>query len=769
MLIFDKKKYSRDLKGVVKETDRSAKKMTKDFKEVEGGIGGMGKALKGLKAGFAALAASAVVAGTFRLISAAKDAAASIAQIGDVADRIDITVEALQGLRFAATSVGLATQQVDIGLQRFSRRLAEARSGTGEAKAALEELKIEFRDTDGNVKSTTELLFDVADAFKRTTSESERLRLGFKLFDSEGVALAQVLSVGRDRLQELTREGIDLGAILEDSLVRQAQELNIELGKLEAASTAQVKKALLSLSPVLLSLAEKAASLAESIGKLLGPKVDIKFLGKKEINRLIRDADIAILKLQRQTRGFAGRFLSGDEQTLLSMLEQEFEARKELIARRTQLEEAARNEKRLKELESLAATQKTLLTEKEKFLKRVEKIELAQLTKTQRDILTLNKELQNLLALEEVVGAEETLRIRKSLLDSLKKAELENQEEILEERLKKEKEFRDAALSTIKGAIGLSDELLTNFDSIRLMLVEANAMSDNLTGPLAHLVGVLPSRTGANLSFIREQVNLQMEEIRRQLRELTVELGHAPTKAASEAIQKEINRLKERGEFIIRLQARLDKEGLAKYQIELGEATEEGLDKGIQKAFRDVIDTGSFKDFFSTIGESVFDSITDSLIEAFTDKVVRDTFANLFASAGTSGSILNLLGQVAGLFSGFSGGGGGSATLPANANLDFTLAHRGGIVPNLPGSSPFRDSVAMGLTPGERVLSREQTNDLNEFLKEGNEPPQQTVININAIDTQTGVEFLLKNRNILAGITQSDFERNGQLRTLRGR
>jgi hypothetical protein len=57
--------------------------------------------------------------------------------IGKTADTIGVGVEALQELRFAAKASGVEQQTLDMALQRFTRRAAEAAEGTGEAKDAL--------------------------------------------------------------------------------------------------------------------------------------------------------------------------------------------------------------------------------------------------------------------------------------------------------------------------------------------------------------------------------------------------------------------------------------------------------------------------------------------------------------------------------------------------------------------------------------------------------------------------------------------------------
>ena len=119
-----------------------------------------------------------------------------------------------------------------MALQRFTRRAAEAAQGTGEAKDALAQMGIALRDQSGNLRSSEDLLGDVADAFARIEDPAERVRLAFKLFDSEGVALVNLLRGGSGALEEMRERARDLGIVLDEHLVRDAERARTELDTL---------------------------------------------------------------------------------------------------------------------------------------------------------------------------------------------------------------------------------------------------------------------------------------------------------------------------------------------------------------------------------------------------------------------------------------------------------------------------------------------------------------------------------------------------------
>jgi lambda family phage tail tape measure protein len=184
--------------------------------------------------------------------------------IGKTADTIGIGVEALQELRFAAKSSGVEQQTLDMALQRFTQRTAEAAQSTGEAKDALAQMGIALRDQDGHLRQSEDLLADVADAFARIEDPAERVRLAFKLFDSEGVALVNLLSDGSSALDQMRERARDLGIVLDEHLVRDAERARTELDTLAKVVSANLTRAALEAAPV---IADLSSWLAEVAGK----------------------------------------------------------------------------------------------------------------------------------------------------------------------------------------------------------------------------------------------------------------------------------------------------------------------------------------------------------------------------------------------------------------------------------------------------------------------------------------------------------------------
>jgi len=218
------------------------------------------KASKGLKfVGGTAKMASKAVLGVSAAATAAASAIAVFTKVNvnaldaldKTASKLGVSVEFLQQMRFAAEQTGIETRTLDMGLQRFIRRVAEAAKGTGEAKGALQQLGIEFKNADGSARNIQDILFDVADGLANTASEGERVRLAFKFFDSEGVALVNTLKGGSAELKNFFDQAENLGILISSDTTKKAAAFNDQLNIIKRQFTAITQNLVGAFLPVL--------------------------------------------------------------------------------------------------------------------------------------------------------------------------------------------------------------------------------------------------------------------------------------------------------------------------------------------------------------------------------------------------------------------------------------------------------------------------------------------------------------------------------------
>ncbi len=257
------------------------------FNSVNKSVNGTQKAMKKLAGAFAGAFA------VRQLVQFGKESVQLADDIGKVADKLGVTTDFLQRMQFAAEQTGIATNTLNMGLQRFTRRVAEARNGTGEAKAALEQLGIALKDSDGNARSIEDVLADVSDGLAATADSGEKVRLAFKFFDSEGVALVSTLGEGSEALKLLTESAT---GVIPEQTIRDAERFNDAMNRIQ-------RQVLTPLRNKLIEIATAFLDVGEAMG-LIDPEPQLKSLDElnAEYDALQHSIVATTLSLRDNTR-----------------------------------------------------------------------------------------------------------------------------------------------------------------------------------------------------------------------------------------------------------------------------------------------------------------------------------------------------------------------------------------------------------------------------------------------------------------------------------
>lgn len=212
-----------------------------------------------------ALLSAAGIGGFGYLVKQSLNATDALAK---TANKIGTTTEALSRLHYTAGLASVETRTMDMAMQRFTRRLAEAAQGTGEAKSALRELNIDAKSLQ-KIPLDEQMLI-LADAFEDVGTEADKVRLAFKLFDSEGVSLVNVLKTGSDGLREMFNEAGALGAVMSSGAAKGVERASDSLVRFGTLTKGLVDQFVAALAPAIeaatTALKDWALRIAEAEG-----------------------------------------------------------------------------------------------------------------------------------------------------------------------------------------------------------------------------------------------------------------------------------------------------------------------------------------------------------------------------------------------------------------------------------------------------------------------------------------------------------------------
>lgn len=176
---------------------------------------------------------------------------------GKMAQKVGVSVEELSKLQYAAKLADVDTQQLQGGLVRLAKGMGEAAQGTGEANKAFTAMGITLKNTDGSLKTSSQVLGDVADAFAKYEDGAQKTALAVAIFGRSGADLIPLLNGGRDSIKGAGDELERFGGVITAQAAKNAEIFNDNLTRLTTIGTAFGQSIANNILPYLTKLTEE--------------------------------------------------------------------------------------------------------------------------------------------------------------------------------------------------------------------------------------------------------------------------------------------------------------------------------------------------------------------------------------------------------------------------------------------------------------------------------------------------------------------------------
>lgn len=235
------------------------------FDSIKRNLGDLGNAARSLKGVLGTLGVALSAAGLGAMVKSALDSADALSKLSQ---RVGITVESLSLLMPAAELSGVSAEKFEGGLRRLAARMLEAATGSAEAARSFEALGVAFRNQDGSLRATDQVLLDLADRFKTMPDGAEKTALAMQIFGKSGADLIPFLNQGRDGVEALTAEMQALGLQIGGDTAAQAEVFNDALAKVRMAVGSIANRVIEAFLPAMNQMAEGMVESAKQGGTL---------------------------------------------------------------------------------------------------------------------------------------------------------------------------------------------------------------------------------------------------------------------------------------------------------------------------------------------------------------------------------------------------------------------------------------------------------------------------------------------------------------------
>lgn len=217
--------FEKGSKRAQAQTESLGKKMTR----VAGAIG-------------TAFVASIGVDTVRSLVEMGKAAVDTVGALGEQAQQLGVTTDALQEFRFVASQTGIEQAEIDKALQRLTRTIGDLAAPTKAQAAAMEQLGLSTDALKG--LSADRALVVLSEAFNKLPDAAARSAVGFDLMGKSFQTLLPLLNEGPERINAMVKAAHDLGIVLSSEDIANADKYADQIAALNASADAQKAAAL---------------------------------------------------------------------------------------------------------------------------------------------------------------------------------------------------------------------------------------------------------------------------------------------------------------------------------------------------------------------------------------------------------------------------------------------------------------------------------------------------------------------------------------------
>lgn len=222
--------FTGDYSGVEKAGQQIPRILDSIEKRVSGSLDSIGSSLKRMGALFVAqFSARAVVNAIDELINRQKD-------LKNSAESLGIAARDLALYQYALKQVGIEGQDTTAIIRTLYQRMLD-KEVLSEGVRVFSALGVSVKNSNGTLKSFTEILPELANKFAGMTDGVAKTRLAVQLFGEKGLELLPFLNRGAAGIEELTAKAQKLGVAFDAEANANAVRLHRTMGELGAQTS----------------------------------------------------------------------------------------------------------------------------------------------------------------------------------------------------------------------------------------------------------------------------------------------------------------------------------------------------------------------------------------------------------------------------------------------------------------------------------------------------------------------------------------------------
>jgi hypothetical protein len=259
--------------------------------------------------GFNSGLGSLVGAATLTAIGALADRAlANISALKTTSAQLNVTTKDLQEYGYAAKAVGVEQADLNNALGDLTEKIGAARLGNKEAIDTFKKLGVDVTTLKGRAKDTGEVMGELVGRISSVTDPAKRAAIESKLLGESWQKIDPLLASGADRVNGLRNAAQDLGIVLSDKQIQEADQTAKKLEQVKMVLEANIASVVANNATAIAGLANSLTTLSSGLSNFWSqdPKGAMAVLGALAGARLGAAGGLPGIALGAGIGAFAG-------------------------------------------------------------------------------------------------------------------------------------------------------------------------------------------------------------------------------------------------------------------------------------------------------------------------------------------------------------------------------------------------------------------------------------------------------------------------------
>lgn len=215
-----------------------------------------------------AFAAAFTVTAVANFGRAVREAVGEASSLVKMADKVGVASDDLQRMVFGFGQAGVAASDMERNLEQWSKRISEAVHYGGRLGDIFKANNVSLTDSNGKMRSNLDILRDFADLMKNAATDQERMTLATEAFGRSGGDMILALRGGAAAMDELMSRTEAAGGVIDEQLLRKAEEIDDEFDRISRTIEINVKTALLNVAGVMFDIHRQTNEIGDALGRL---------------------------------------------------------------------------------------------------------------------------------------------------------------------------------------------------------------------------------------------------------------------------------------------------------------------------------------------------------------------------------------------------------------------------------------------------------------------------------------------------------------------